>query len=105
MVALAVEPMGRALECSGALTSWSVRSKVHQQGPTPQSKLGRTLMAVQAPACIHQPAQPVHRTIYRVARAMASRMGIGDHVGLRFFHNFVSISRTEVVQVCVAHHC
>ncbi len=40
-------------------------------------------MAVQAPVCIHQSAQPVHGTVHRVARAMASRMGIGHHVELR----------------------
>src|SRR5271166_5910096 len=40
-------------------------------------------MAVQAPVCIHQSAQPVHGTVHRVARAMASLMGIGHHVELR----------------------
>ena len=45
-------------------------------------------MAVQAPAGIHQPAQPVHGTVHRVARAMASRMGVGHRVGLRFVPQF-----------------
>ena len=38
---------------------------------------------MQAPVCIHQSAQPVHGTIHRVARAMASLMGIGHHVDFR----------------------
>ena len=45
-------------------------------------------MTVQAPACIHQPAQPVHRPIHRVARALTSRMVIGHHVGLRLVPQF-----------------
>ncbi len=45
-------------------------------------------MAVQAPVCIHQSAQPVHGTVHRVARAMASLMGIGHHVELRLVPQF-----------------
>src|SRR4051794_12103221 len=74
MVAFAVEPMGRALERPSALTPRRIRPEILQQGPAPQPPLGRALMAVQAPPRIHQPAQPVHRPVDRVARAMASRV-------------------------------
>src|SRR3954462_11405622 len=83
MVALAVEPMGRALERPRALPPRRVRPEALQQGPAPQPQLGRALMAVKAPARVHQPAQPVHRPVDRVARAMAARGVVRRRVGLR----------------------
>ena len=105
MIAFAVEPMGRVLENPTALAPRGVGPEVLQQRPAPQPPLGRTLMAVQSSACVHQPAQAVHRTIRRVARAMASQMGISHYIRLCFIPQFSSIPHTEAFQVCVAHHC
>lgn len=86
MVALAVEPTGGALESPRELTPRRVPLEIRQQRPAPQPQLGRTLMAVQAPARAHPPTQPVHRPIDRVARAMASRLVVCHRVGLRLVH-------------------
>ena len=88
MVAFAVESMGRTVVGAGSVAPGGIGAKVQQQGPAPQPQLRRALMAVQAPAGIHQSAQSVHRAVHRVARAMASRMVIGHHVGLRLVPQF-----------------
>src|SRR3954463_4298487 len=83
MVALAVEPMGWALESPGALPARRVWPEVLQRRPAPQPQLRRPLVAVQAPARVNQAAQPVHRPVHRIARPMASRMVIGHRVRVR----------------------
>src|SRR4051812_19655442 len=83
MVALAVELMGGTVVGTGSVAPGSIGPKVPKQGPAPQPELRRALMAMHAPAGIHQAAHPVHRTVHRVARAMAARMIISHHVRRR----------------------
>ena len=77
MVAFAVESMGGTVVGAGSVAPPGIGAEVQEQGPAPQSELGRTSWGRAAPARIHQAAQPVHRAVHRIARAMASRMGIG----------------------------
>src|SRR3954463_12924906 len=83
VVAPTVEPMGRAIESPRGLPSGGVRPEVLEQRPAPQPQLRRASMPMQAPAGVHQPAEPVHRPVPRVARPMAARMVIGHRTSLR----------------------
>ena len=81
MIAFAVESIGGTVVGAG-LVAPGRRGESSTARPSPVT-VSDGLMAVQTPVCIHQSAQPVHGTVHRVARAMASLMGIGHHVELR----------------------
>src|SRR5947209_14569816 len=83
MVAPPVEPMRRTLVGPLEIAPRSVRPEVHQESPAPQPQLRRSLMTVQASPRVHQSAQPVHRAVHRIARAMTSRVVISHGIGFR----------------------
>src|SRR5206468_6773251 len=56
------------------------RPKVPQQRPTTQPRLRRRQVPVQGPVGVQRSIQRVHRTVHRVARAMATRVTVALNI-------------------------
>src|SRR5829696_7781998 len=75
-----VQTMGGALATGPPLRLPPKRPKVPQQRPPTQTPLRRLQVPVQGPVVVQQPIQRVHRTVHRVARAMARRVSITGNI-------------------------
>ena len=87
MVAFAVESMNGTVVGAGLVAPRGIGATFSGKAQ-PRSRKWTSFDDRASPGFIHQPAQPVHRPIHRVARAMTSRMLIGHHVGLRLVPQF-----------------
>jgi hypothetical protein len=72
--------MGGALEAGRASRLRLKGPKIHQQRPSPQPGLRRLQVPVQRAVGVQQPIQRVHRTVHRIARAVALRVAITQNI-------------------------
>ena len=92
VISFATEAMCGALVFAMSSGARCEGAEVGQQGPATQAEFRMTLVAVQAPASVHQAVQAVHQAVHQVAGAMAIRVVVGDRVVvgfvLQFAHQF-----------------
>src|SRR3954469_10419522 len=75
--------MADALIAGPTARLWFKRAKIPQQRPATQSRLRRRQVPVEGPVGVQGPIQRVHRTVHRVARAMATRVTVALNILFR----------------------